>query len=219
MENAPVKVMRNVSVLACLCSLSFYVSSQVVGETRSYFSSKKSTVYEIHTAFVFPKTIENLQQQAQDVTNRVSANYESISGPNAELSLKLATSKLDEVSKKLEVMKKDQISLQTMNKQMVDYYQKAQQEPPVSKDVTSKYRSITDYVNPAYTSFEQMVTSVDTYIKNTEKIKADLMNLVQNQPPGNGTPSALSSAKTSSLLPQTQTPTTSGAQVPSKTQP
>lgn len=216
MENAPVKVMRNVSVLVCLCSLSFYVSSQVVGETKSYFSSKKSTAYEIHTAFVFPKTIENLQQRAQDVTNRVSATYESISG--TELSLKVATSKLDEVSKKLEEMKKDQISLQTMNKQMVDYYQKAQQEPPVSKDVTSKYRSITDYVNPAYASFEKMVTSVDTYIKNTEKIKADLTNLVQDQPPVNVIPSALSPAKTPSL-PQTKTPTTAGAQVSSKTQP
>lgn len=203
--------MRNVSVLVCLCSLSFYVSSQVVGETKSYFSSKKSTAYEIHTAFVFPKTIENLQQRAQDVTNRVSATYESISG--TELSIKLATSKLDEVSKKLEVMKKDQISLQTMNKQMMDYYQKAQKEPPVSMDVTSKYRSITDYVNPAYASFEQMVTSVDTYIKNTEKIKADLTNLVSDQPPIS---SALSSVKTPTS-PQAKTPT--GAQTPSKTQP
>lgn len=56
----------NKLILPCLCCLSFYTGTQLVGETAAAFTSQAETKpILISTAFVFPSYIHGLEQKAR----------------------------------------------------------------------------------------------------------------------------------------------------------
>ncbi|USK38965.1 hypothetical protein LIS77_24335 [Cytobacillus firmus] len=63
-------------ILPCLCCLSFYAGQLVVGETEALFSSQAELEpITITSAFVFPETIQNLQNQADGIAGSMGQNF------------------------------------------------------------------------------------------------------------------------------------------------
>ncbi|MEH6988215.1 DUF4047 domain-containing protein [Cytobacillus firmus] len=63
-------------ILPCLCCLSFYAGHLVVGETEALFSSQAELEpMTIASAFVFPETIQNLQNQADGIAGSMRQNF------------------------------------------------------------------------------------------------------------------------------------------------
>lgn len=63
-------------ILPCLCCLSFYAGHLVVGETEALFSSQAELEpITITSAFVFPATIQKLQNHADGISGRMRQNY------------------------------------------------------------------------------------------------------------------------------------------------
>lgn len=83
----------------CLCCLSFYAGSQIVGETEASFSSQISPEpITVATAFVFPATIEELEKRAEDLENQMHDHYEMILINPAEKSIQKLRDRLTEVT-------------------------------------------------------------------------------------------------------------------------
>lgn len=83
----------------CLCCLSFYAGSQIVGETEASFSSQISPEpITVATAFVFPATIEELEKRAEDLANQMHNHYETILINPAEKSIQKLRDRLTEVT-------------------------------------------------------------------------------------------------------------------------
>lgn len=63
-------------ILPCLCCLSFYAGHLVVGETEALFSSQAELEpITITSAFVFPATIQKLQNHADGISGSMRQNY------------------------------------------------------------------------------------------------------------------------------------------------
>ncbi|WHY34173.1 hypothetical protein QNH44_24720 [Cytobacillus firmus] len=70
------KSMSKRIILPCLCCLSFYAGHLAVGETEALFSSQAELEpITITSAFVFPETIQNLQNQADGIAGSMGQNF------------------------------------------------------------------------------------------------------------------------------------------------
>ncbi|WP_404322916.1 DUF4047 domain-containing protein [Cytobacillus firmus] len=70
------KSMSKRIIFPCLCCLSFYAGHLAVGETEALFSSQAELEpITITSAFVFPETIQNLQNQADGIAGSMRKNY------------------------------------------------------------------------------------------------------------------------------------------------
>ncbi|KAF0819166.1 MULTISPECIES: DUF4047 domain-containing protein [unclassified Cytobacillus] len=63
-------------VFPCLCCLSFYAGHLIVGETEALFSSGvKLEPITITSAFVFPVTVQTLEDQADGISSSMRQNF------------------------------------------------------------------------------------------------------------------------------------------------
>lgn len=63
-------------VFPCLCCLSFYAGQLFVGETEALFSSSvKLEPLTITSAFVFPETVQTLENRADGISSSMRQNY------------------------------------------------------------------------------------------------------------------------------------------------
>lgn len=84
--------------IPCLCCVSFYSGIQIVGETEATFSSRASPEsIEISAAFVFPATIKQLEDRAQEIADSMIDKYE-ISIASQDESLKELYERLAEIT-------------------------------------------------------------------------------------------------------------------------
>jgi hypothetical protein len=66
-------------IFPCLCCLFFYLGNQLVGETEAKFSIQaKAQPIEVSAAIVFPATIEQLEDTAEENVMSMKENYQSI---------------------------------------------------------------------------------------------------------------------------------------------
>ncbi|MGE8204536.1 DUF4047 domain-containing protein [Heyndrickxia sp. NPDC080065] len=86
-------------VFPCLCCLSFYLGTQIIGETEASFSSQTSLEkITITTAFVFPSTIKDLKNRAKKTVKQIQQSFERIDLTSKNLSIKEIKEKLARIS-------------------------------------------------------------------------------------------------------------------------
>lgn len=77
MPKTPNKVKRAL-VLPCICSIAFYMGSQIVTHTEAAFSTQQVVKPVLSAAIVFPKTIEDLVKKAEGHSSTISYYYSEI---------------------------------------------------------------------------------------------------------------------------------------------
>ncbi|WP_179865603.1 DUF4047 domain-containing protein [Bacillus sp. AFS017336] len=123
------RAFHKVILFPCLCCMSFYVGSQIVGETEASFSSQISPEpITLAAAFVFPATIEELGKRAEGLKNQMHGNYESIIASTQEQSLQKLRDKLTETTLTEQKLREQSNSLQHVYDEMSSYNKRLQEQ-------------------------------------------------------------------------------------------
>ncbi|WP_176142505.1 DUF4047 domain-containing protein [Halobacillus hunanensis] len=117
---------RKITVLACLCSITFYLTSTVVDETEAVFSDQESSTSTITAAVVFPEASDELVEQAKLLSTRINAAYDDILAITVhDLSIHQAEAKLVTLQKAREEIKHLTQQLKAIRDQVGKYEQRA----------------------------------------------------------------------------------------------
>ena len=93
------RTFNRVVILPCLCCVSFYSGIQIVGETEASFSSQVSSdPIAMSAAFVFPATIKQLEEYAQEIAKLMHVNFETIIATSPGSSLQGLYERLAEIT-------------------------------------------------------------------------------------------------------------------------
>ncbi|MFD3447452.1 DUF4047 domain-containing protein [Microbacteriaceae bacterium 4G12] len=211
MGKTPAKRIGKAVMLSCLCSMSFYASSQLVSHTKASFSDSQKVQAPITAAFVFPKAVEKDVTDAKALSDKMSAAYSSIVQASLELTLPQAKAKLNEVTQQRDQLVQDKAALKAIYDK-VDGYNKqaaAQEEQEKQQDkqnVRNHNKLVIDYVKPSFLTVQQLYKDVDSNIdlqkvEQVRKALQDKINALQEKstsPSSNDKVSSPSAPKTDS---------------------
>lgn len=135
------RAFHKVILFPSLCCMSFYVGSQIVGETEASFSSQISPKpITVAAAFVFPATIEELDKRAEDLENQMLENYESIVANTPEQSLQKLHDKLNEITLIEQKLHQQSNGLQLVYDEMSSYHNRLQDQKTAGNQTFSYVR-------------------------------------------------------------------------------
>lgn len=154
------KKVRNILILPCICSMAFYMGSQVVTYTEASFLNQQKVEATLSTAMVFPKAIEKLTGEAKqhreaifnhyNVINRAANGNETV----AELEGKLVTWKQSREAITAEIT-----ALQTNYTEIDSYYNKAVEDAKKNKEGSAQ--EVLKYVQTGFTEIQSICSEVD----------------------------------------------------------
>ncbi|WP_163530043.1 DUF4047 domain-containing protein [Halobacillus ihumii] len=117
---------RKTTVLACLCSITFYLTSTVIDETEAVFSDQESSTSTITAAVVFPEAIDELVKRAKQLSTRINAAYDNVLAITVhDLSIHQAEAKLVTLQKARDEIKNLTQQLKSIHDQVRKYEQRA----------------------------------------------------------------------------------------------
>ncbi|ANC75625.1 hypothetical protein ABE65_001710 [Fictibacillus phosphorivorans] len=92
------KLHRGAIVLG-LCSLSFYCSAQITGQTEAAFSDQAQIKpVELSAAVVFPDTVESLNDKAKIIYSRIISLYKTLPNAADDASLQKLKQTIEEIT-------------------------------------------------------------------------------------------------------------------------
>lgn len=119
--------MHKTILLPWLCCTAFYGGTQLVGETEAAFSSQVSTdSINMSAAFVFPETIKQLEDRAQEIKHTMENNFETIDETIPNNSLEELHKKLAEVTAVEQELIQELGALHDLHEEMSTYYLEVQ---------------------------------------------------------------------------------------------
>lgn len=161
------KKVRSILILPCVCSIAFYMGSQVVTHTEASYVSQQKVEATLSTAMVFPKTIEKLTGEAKQhkkaIFNHSNAINHAGNGTVAELEGKLVAWKQHREAIKTEIT-----ALQANFTEIESYHNQAVEE--VKKNKEGSAQEVLKYVK---TGFDEMQSIRSDVEKETVLQKAD----------------------------------------------
>ncbi|MED4203710.1 DUF4047 domain-containing protein [Neobacillus mesonae] len=144
---------QNILVIPSLLSMSFYSGVLFVGETEAAFTSKISPdSIELAAAFVFPETIRQLRQQAQEHGDLLQVNYQNLVCP-------LPNATLPELYEKLEEIRQGERELQLGIADLNSIYQEMFQYDTLAKTHGASSHTY-DFVIEGYKQVRKVVQKV-----------------------------------------------------------
>ncbi|WP_176545124.1 DUF4047 domain-containing protein [Bacillus sp. AFS041924] len=152
------RAFHKVILFPSLCCMSFYVGSQLVGETKASFSSQISPKpITVAAAFVFPATIEMLNKRAVDLENQMLGNYELIVANAPEQSLQKLHDRLTEITVIERKLHQQSNSLQLVYDEMSSYHNRLQDQKTTGNQTFS-------YVLEGFQKVERIIKEVQDEI-------------------------------------------------------
>ena len=152
------KKVRNILIFPCICSMTFYMGSQVVTHTEASFLNQQKVEATISTAMVFPKTIEKLTVEAKQHQETIFNHYNAINnagdGTVAELEEKLAAWKQHREAIKTEIA-----ALQVNLTEIDSYYKTAVEDAKKNKEGSAQ--EVLKYVQTGFNDIQSIHSEVD----------------------------------------------------------
>lgn len=116
------RLFQNILVIPSLLSMTFYSGVLFVGKTEAAFLNKVSPdSIELTAAFVFPETIRQLQQQTEELSNRLQENYQTLVSPLPKATLPELYEKLEEIQQGERELKLGIADLNSIYQEMFQY--------------------------------------------------------------------------------------------------
>ncbi|MGG5736673.1 DUF4047 domain-containing protein [Bacillus cereus group sp. IBL03679] len=179
MLKAPRKF-KKMLILPCLCSITFYLGSQMMTYTEAAFIHETKVQATISTASIFPKTVDQLTEQAKQHKEVILHEYEEMKSKltftsTQELEQTLATWKQgrEKIVAERELLQKVYVSIENP-------YNKVKEELKENKSESTK--QVFSYVNAGfhivkenceYVDKEVNVQVIDKQIQAFEKLLVD----------------------------------------------
>lgn len=158
-------------LLPTLCCMAFYVGNGLVGETEAAFSSRVSPeIITMNAAIVFPTTIQELEDRAQEVSKGMEQNMKMIVAPAQNASMEELHKKLDEVTAVEEELIYQLSTLQHLYEEVSFYHMDIQKQ-----EVSAAHTY--DYVREGFQHIEETLKKVQASadFSHIEEIRSSIL--------------------------------------------
>ncbi|PGO34129.1 hypothetical protein CN984_02335 [Bacillus cereus] len=173
---------KKMLILPCLCTITFYLGSQMMTYTEAAFIHETKVQATISTASIFPKTVDQLTEQAKQHKEVIVHEYEEMkskvtftSTSTQELEQVLVTWKQgrEKIAAERELLQKVYVSIE-------DPYNKVKEE--LTGDKSESNKQVFSYVNAGfhivkehceYVDKEVNLQVIDKQIQAFEKLLVD----------------------------------------------
>ncbi|PGS29458.1 hypothetical protein COC55_06640 [Bacillus cereus] len=171
---------KKMLILPCLCSITFYLGSQMMTYTEAAFIHETKVQATISTASIFPKTVDQLTEQAKQHREVILHEYEEMKSKvtfnsTQELEQVLVTWKQgrEKITAERELLQKVYVSIENP-------YNKVKEE--LTGDKSESNKQVFSYVNAGfhivkehceYVDKEVNLQVIDKQIQAFEKLLAD----------------------------------------------
>ncbi|GMR65054.1 MULTISPECIES: DUF4047 domain-containing protein [Bacillus] len=176
----PPSKFKKMLLLPCICSITFYLGSQMMTYTEAAFIHETKVEATISTASIFPKTVDQLTEQAKQHKEVILHEYE-------EMKLKVTVTSAQELEQALVTWKQgrekivaERESLQKVYKSIEEPYNQVQEELKIN--TTESNKQVFSYVNAGfhivkekceYIDKEVNLQVIDKQIQDFEKLLVD----------------------------------------------
>ncbi|HGA0508727.1 TPA: DUF4047 domain-containing protein [Bacillus pacificus] len=176
----PPRKFKKMLILPCLCSITFYLGSQMMTYTEAAFVHETKVAATISTASIFPKTVDQLIEQAKQHKEVILQEYK-------EMKSKLNVRSTQEIEQALVIWKQgrekiaaERESLQKVYKSIEEPYNQVQEE--LKGHTTESNKQVFSYVNAGfhivkenceYIDKEVNLQVIDKQIQDFEKLLVD----------------------------------------------
>ncbi|WP_459500903.1 DUF4047 domain-containing protein [Bacillus sp. C1] len=168
------KKIKKMLMLSCMCSVAFYMGSQVVTYTEATFVNETKIHSTVSTAIVFPKTIDTMVKEAKQ---RESVILKLNEGMNKEVntdSVEMLEQKVNELRKQVEQVKVEREALQRIYVETESYYKQSVENVSVNNSDSSK--EVLQYVQAGFTTVKNITDNMDQNI-SVPKIEEFIFNI------------------------------------------
>ncbi|MGN4447227.1 DUF4047 domain-containing protein [Bacillus cereus group sp. MYBK79-1] len=155
----PPRNFKKMLILPCLCSITFYLGSQIMTYTEAAFIHETKVAATISTASVFPKTVDQLTEQAKKHKEVILHEYEEMKSKvtvtsTQELEQALVTWKQgrEKIVAERELLQKVFVSIENP-------FNQVQEELKENKSESNK--QVFSYVNAGFHIVKENCESVD----------------------------------------------------------
>ncbi|MEY8348383.1 DUF4047 domain-containing protein [Bacillus cereus] len=168
------KKIKIMLILPCMCSIAFYMGSQIVTYTEAAFVNETKIQSTISTAIVFPKTIDTLVKEAEQHESAILKVDESMNKEIKADSVEILEQKVKEWRGQLEQVKVEREALQHIYTEIEDYHKKSVEN--VRKNESDSSKEVLQYVQAGFTKVKSMKDNVDKKI-SVPKIEESIQTL------------------------------------------
>ncbi|EJR56575.1 hypothetical protein IIM_00507 [Bacillus cereus VD107] len=140
--------LKKIFILSCMCSTTFYLGSQIMTYTEAAFTHTTKVEGTISAAIIFPKTVNQLKDQAEQHKQIILYEY-------GEMKSKLAVTTTEEIEQAIVVWKQgrekiasEKEALQKVYNSIEDPYKQIQEESKVNKG--ESFKQVSSYVNEGF---------------------------------------------------------------------
>jgi Domain of unknown function (DUF4047) len=148
------KAFHKTIFIPCLCCVSFYSGIQLAGETEATFSSRASPEsIEISAAFVFPATIKQLEDRAQEIADSMIDKYEISIAASQDESLKELYERLAEITNTEQELNHRLGALQNVYDELYSFHSHVQSQE--EKDILT-----VNYVREGFQNVDRILKEV-----------------------------------------------------------
>ncbi|MEH7535348.1 DUF4047 domain-containing protein [Bacillus toyonensis] len=158
--------LKKMLILPCMCSITFYLGSQVMTHTEAAFIHETKVEASISTAIIFPKTVTTLKEQAEQHKKFIEHEYGTMKG-------KLKVTSIEEIKQAISVWQQgrekivsEKEALQNVYTEIEAPYNQIQEELKVTKD--ESIQKVALYVNEGF----QIIKEKRDYIEKEVSLKA-----------------------------------------------
>ncbi|MGH0946476.1 DUF4047 domain-containing protein [Bacillus mycoides] len=157
---------KKMLILPCLCSITFYLGSQMMTYTEATFIHETKVQATISTASIFPKTVDQLTEQAKQHKEVILHEYE-------EMKLKVTFTSTQELEQVLVTWKqgREKIAaerelLQKVYESIENPYNKVKEE--LTGDKSESNKQVFSYVNAGFHTVKEYCEYVDKEVNLQE---------------------------------------------------
>ncbi|MED1092082.1 DUF4047 domain-containing protein [Bacillus paramycoides] len=151
--------LKKMLILPCMCSITFYLGSQMMTYTEAAFIHETKVEATLSTAIIFPKTVDTLKEQAEQHKQYIGHEY-------GEMKAKLKVTSIEEIEQAIVVWQQgrekiasEKEALQKVYTLIETPYNQIQEELKVNK--SESIQQVSSYVNEGFHSIKEKRDYVD----------------------------------------------------------
>ncbi|SME23553.1 hypothetical protein BACERE00185_03596 [Bacillus mobilis] len=176
----PPRKFKKMLILPCLCSITFYLGSQMMTYTEAAFVHETKVTATISTASIFPKTVDQLTEQAKQHKEVILHEYEEMKSKvtvtsTQELEQALVTWKQgrEKIVAERELLQKVYVSIEGPYNQVQEALKgnKSESNKQVFSYVNAGFHIVKE--NCEYVDKEANLQVIDKQIQDFEKLLVD----------------------------------------------
>ncbi|MES9735149.1 DUF4047 domain-containing protein [Bacillus sp. AP50] len=144
---------KKMLILPCMCSITFYLGSQIMTHTEAAFIHETKVEATLSTAIIFPKTVNTLKEQSEKHKQFIEREYGTMKGKSKATSIEEIKQAISVWQQGREKIVAEKEALQNVYTEIEAPYNQIQEELKVNKDESMQQVSI--YVNEGFRSIKE----------------------------------------------------------------